>query len=205
MYFLMDITHIVFKNLHRGHAVFRVFIFILFILLVLGIALAIYKQPVVIKTDKFTGVILSTKEGGSWMPSKEQVLVAEAEMEKYFAKGFVPKLPIVLKGKTYQDLESFKLDYHQGKDADTDAWLEVVEIETAKYQEVAKKWNKYKRQYVGKKVGENQIIEIHFLTGDFENWQTQLIGVMDGGTDFLEVTFDLTNNMVTSVSINGES
>lgn len=177
----------------------------------LGITILIFAceasvaQAELIKSKDFEGVILVNTGADGWTPNRTQIIEAEENLKKHFASGFKPRLPIDFEGQSYPDLIAFKERFQGKTHTRAQAWLRQLEVEEKRYQEVAKKWPNYKRQYVGVHESGKKLLMIRFLTGELENWKTKEIQVKDGGTDFLEVAFDLKAKIPARIYIHGEA
>jgi len=70
---------------------------------------------------------------------------------------------------------------------------------------IAKRFDDYKCQYLAtiSEDGSKKIYGNYFI-GDFENWQTQPVLVLDGGENFFQATYNFTTNDI-EITVNGQA
>lgn len=158
-----------------------------------------------IKIGPALGVILPRLSLAHWTPSAEQIFTAEKILEAHFKKGFSPDLPIHYGEHIFKDLQGMRDYFRKHPDTAATHWLALVDHEIGRYQAVAQKWTSYRRQYRGEYKDKRKVILISFLTGQYPRWKEDFVMVKDGGTDFLEVTWDPTEQKVLRIYIHGEA
>lgn len=67
--------------------------------------------------------------------------------------------------------------------------------------------NEYTRQYVGLLINEQRVIYTNFFCNplDHDNWQREYVLVMDGGSCYFEIKYDVETGELYGLSIHGES
>ncbi len=77
----------------------------------------------------------------------------------------------------------------------------------AQYQQIGLSLNSYKRQYVGVIRSGKRYIHVNCFCGEIrhQNWQTDYVVVMDGGSCYFNFDYDPASKTITDIFINGEA
>lgn len=159
-------------------------------------------QPILI--DQVNGVILNLKNS-SWVPTESDALEVEKETWKHLEKGFKPNLPISFEKESFNSFQDFEKKYKNGSNKKAYYLILSIRRTQRKYKEIISKKNKYGRQYFGTYKNNEKILEVNYFPLSSKDWKTKRVFVLDGGSDYFTVYFNVNKKEIISVKINGEA